>query len=342
MACYHPLKAFPIGKTPAGKIDYKIVEYACQAVVRHRRSDVWTACKEIPPFVAAYEVVTDCITVPCGQCIGCRIDYSREWANRMLMELPYHDSAYFITLTYDPLHVPMVADVDLYSGVSQSVLTLFPRDLELFWKRLRRDFPADKIRYYAAGEYGEQTWRPHYHAIVFGLHLRDLELLRVVRGSAYYTSKQLQRVWSKGHVLIGAVTWQSCAYVARYCTKKAHGRDAELYRSFSLEPEFSRMSKKPGLGYYWYRDHPDLYEHRTITLSTPDGGKSFKPPRYFDKLFEKDDPARYEKVKVVRREVAEAVTKAIMEKTDLDMEAYLQVQEELADNRLKQLMRSDL
>lgn len=348
MACYHPLRAFPIGRTASGKVDYKICSTDCQAVWRFRGKDKWF-CSGDADLVDKYryDVVTDYITIPCGQCIGCRLAYSREWANRMLMELPYCDSAYFVTLTYNPQSVPMTSVCDLYSGVALNTMTLCKRDLTLFFKRLRRAFPDDYIRYYACGEYGTDSWRPHYHAIIFGLHLDDLELLKVSRGNPYYTSNKLSSVWSVdgkslGHVLVANVSWQTCAYVARYCTKKAHGRDKSLYASFGLVPEYSCMSRKPGIGYFFFRDHPDLYDHLYINVCTPDGGRKFKPPRYFDKMYADINPTRYEGIKAVRREMADALNKMILSKTDLDMDDYLQVQEELADIRLNSLIRGDI
>lgn len=343
MSCHSPLRAFPIGKWPSGKVKYKICDLEVQAVCRRKNSQdsSWFVCE--PDFSDwNYEVVTENVLVPCGQCLGCRLNYSREWANRMLMELPYHDSAYFLTLTYDNQHVPYSYYYDSYSDLVSPVLTLKPRDLELFWKRLRKARPNANIRYFACGEYGTETWRPHYHAIVFSLELNDLVSQTVVRGNTYYTSDFLASIWQNGHVLIGDVTWQSCAYVARYVVKKAKGYNADLYRAFGLEPEFVRMSRKPGLGRWFYDDHPDLYDTLSITISTPDGGKKFRPPRYFDKLLEADDPTRYENIKAVRREVADSVMNMILSKTDLDLRDYLQVQEELADNKIKKLLRSDI
>ena len=128
------------------------------------------------------------LQVPCGQCIGCRIDRSRQWANRCMLELQYHDSAYFVTLTYDDLHVPKAYYPDPDTGEAHQSLTLCKRDFQLWMKRLRKRFSDDKIRFFACGEYGGSTHRPHYHAIVFGLHLDDLVKYKTVQeGDGYYT-----------------------------------------------------------------------------------------------------------------------------------------------------------
>ena len=114
------------------------------------------------------------VPLPCGQCIGCRIDYSRQWANRCLLELKYHDSAWFCTFTYDDDHVPRTYYPDPETGEAIPALTLQKRDFQLLMKRIRKKFENDKIRFFMSGEYGSQTFRPHYHAILFGLHLDDL------------------------------------------------------------------------------------------------------------------------------------------------------------------------
>ena len=97
------------------------------------------------------------IKLPCGQCIGCRLDRSRQWANRCMLELQYHDSAFFVTLTYDDFHVPKSYYADPETGEAYTSLTLCKRDFQLWMKRLRKKFSEDKIRFFACGEYGGQT-----------------------------------------------------------------------------------------------------------------------------------------------------------------------------------------
>ena len=141
--------------------------------------------------------------IPCGQCAECRAQYARNWANRLLLELQYHDSAYFVTLTYDDAHVPRSESKDGFPH-----LTLDKRDCQLFFKRLRKAFPDDNIRYFLAGEYGDQTHRPHYHAIVFGLHLDDLVLVgRNEFNQPYFDSSSLFNVWQKGYTGDSVVKW---------------------------------------------------------------------------------------------------------------------------------------
>ena len=109
--------------------------------------------------------------VPCGKCPSCLSDRARDWSNRCLMELKTSGSAIFVTLTYDDFHLPIDDDGP----------TLRVRDVQLFFKRLRKDFPNSRIRYLLSGEYGSKTSRPHYHAIIFGLSLSDFPDIRPIR-----------------------------------------------------------------------------------------------------------------------------------------------------------------
>lgn len=297
------------------------------------------------------------VQVPCGQCLGCRLDYSRQWANRLMLELEYHDSAYFVTLTYDEDHAPVHWYSDPATGEAFSSLSLEPRDVELFLKRLRKKFKDDKIRYYIAGEYGETTFRPHYHAIIFGLHLSDLvPYKRSTQGFQYFTSESLTRVWSVkeskgsyaplGYAVVAPVTWETCAYTARYVTKKLTGPQAEFYKLHNLEPEFARMSRgrkeNGGIGKQWYLDHPGCAAEDYLFLKTDKGGRKFRPPKYFRSLFELEDPEMAAELKERRRRLAEAAQAAELRGTNLTYLEYLAVKESNLKARTKSLLRSDI
>ena len=179
--------------------------------------------------------------VPCRQCVGCRLEYSRQWANRMMLELPHHDrdSCYFITLTYGDDFVPFNS-IDL--------MTLRPDDMTLFLKRLRKRNELDGFRYYYSGEYGDEFDRPHYHMICFSLKIPDLELLKMTSEGPIFISRWLDLIWKNGHCFVCQIAWSDCAYTARYVMKKLKGEAAAEYDAFDLVPEFSRMSRDPGLG----------------------------------------------------------------------------------------------
>lgn len=306
------------------------------------------------PNVKRY--VTDFVEIPCGKCIGCRLEYSRQWANRMLLELEYHDSAYFVTLTYNDNHVPRNYYSDLHTGEALQSLTLSKRDVQLFFKRLRKAFPDDRIRFYLAGEYGSDTFRPHYHAIIFGLHLDDLRVhKKSLHGFSYMISDKLQRCWSQvlsgesyspddhniGFCLVANVSWETCAYVSRYVTKKLTGSESSFYDYFNIVPPFTLMSRKPGIGRQWYDDHPDCFDYEFINLRTDSGGKKFRPPKYYQKLFEVDDPDQAADLKETRRQMAEASKQLKLSQTNLSYMEMLSVEESKFHDRTKILMRRD-
>lgn len=176
-----------------------------------------------------------------------------------------HDHNHFITLTYDNNHVP--EDHSLSKEAWQN-----------FAKRLRRHHP---FRFMMCGEYGEQTSRPHYHAIVFGLPLHDLERLTPTLS----TSKTLEKAWPFGHSSVGSVTFESAAYVARYVTKKVTGHLAEQHYQ-GRQPEFALMSRRPGIGGSWAERY--LTDYRTSGKVVM-RGREMTIPRYYQKFLTKEE-----------------------------------------------------
>lgn len=212
--------------------------------------------------------------VPCGSCIGCRIDYSRTWANRMIMELSDNPKAIFLTLTYNNDHVPKAEN---------GRMTLKVRDVQLFFKRLRFHFSDRRIRYYLAGEYGPKNLRPHYHAIVYGLDIFDFADLRQIGHNAlsqpYFTSQELEDIWENGFILLSSVSHKTCAYVARYTMKKHYG-DRGHYDRLGIKPEFSLCSRKPGIGMLRVRELLTSGNTR-ISLDGGDGVYTFGFPKSY-------------------------------------------------------------
>lgn len=359
MPCYHPLKAFPIGLTDAGKRKMKVTSYEVEAVYQMSPGEPWYALSSPSRPPGCFRYSTQWVSIPCSRCIGCRMEYSRQWANRCMLELQYHDSSYFVTLTYNEEHVPRSYYGSPDSGEANPSLTLSKRDFQLFMKRLRKAFPDDKIRFFMCGEYGPTTFRPHYHAILFGLHLNDLvPFSKSEQGFVYYTSESLQRCWSVrpgkdsatplanfdpiGHILVANVTWETCAYTARYITKKLTGPAASFYSDFNIEPPFTLMSRKPGIARQYYDDHPDLYEFEYINVKTETGGRKFRPPKYFDKLYDIDYPEASAALKETRRKMAEEAQKAKLAQTSMSYLEYLQVEENAKLDAIKSLDRSEI
>lgn len=295
--------------------------------------------------------------IPCGRCDGCRLSYSKQWANRCMMELESHDSAYFVTLTYNDHFVPQSDYIDRSTGEQCISLTLRKKDFQNFMKRLRFAFPDDRIRFFASGEYGDTTWRPHYHAIIFGLHLNDLVPSgKSPEGFQYYYSPSFQRCWSQqvdllgfrdkrcpyqemGYALVSPVTWETCAYTARYTMKKLKGAERFFYADLNLEPPFSLMSMKPGIGAAYLAAHPDCYDYSFINLSTDKGGRKVPHPRYLDKLFEVDHPEEMAVIKQARERTAKAAAAAKLQRTTFNYLEMLQVEEDKLRDRIKSLRR---
>lgn len=351
MACYHPLKAWPIGVTDNGKIKYKVTEYAADHVeILGNGSVVVSAFPGRSQL--ADRVITDYVEIPCGKCIGCRLDYSRQWADRCMLELQSHDEAWFLTLTYKDEFLPQSYYADPLTGEAYPSYTLDKRDFQLFLKRLRFACPDDNIRYFACGEYGGQTFRPHYHAILFGLHLHDLKPLKQnFQGQMTFESETIKRAWSVGsgngkdnksigfHML-GTVTWESCAYVARYIMKKQTGPEAEFYTNFGLQSEFTLMSRRPGIAREYYDTHPDIYEKQHIMLSTETGGRQIRPPKYYDKLYDIDHPEEMAEIKAARQRMAKAANELKLQRTTLNYMELLEVAERRHLDGAKKLIRS--
>lgn len=210
------------------------------------------------------------VILPCGQCFACRLNRARDWATRCILEAKMHDENCFITLTYDPKYFPE-------NG------SLVKKHFQLFMKRLRKALGDRKIRYYMCGEYGEKFGRPHFHAIIFGYMPKDLDLYKVSNGIELYKSAFLAKIWKKGFVSVGAVTYESCAYVARYIDKKLTGeRGIEAYGE--KIPPYTNMSLRPGIGApFLERYGEDIYSKDFIVIRD---GIKVKPPRYFDSIYD--------------------------------------------------------
>lgn len=180
--------------------------------------------------------------VPCGHCSECLNMISRAWAFRILKEAELHEENYFITFTYDnnnlPLNHMLVVDE----------ISKFNKKLKIYLNRkgLKSDF-----RFYGVGEYGSHTYRPHYHVIYFGLPIPDLVFqYRDKSGNLHFSSSFIKSIWSKGLIDIGSVDVGSACYVARYCDKKMRltKNEKDDLISKGVVPEFSRMSRRPGIG----------------------------------------------------------------------------------------------
>ena len=285
--------------------------------------------------------------VPCGKCIGCRLDYSRQWATRCMLEAHEHKDNQFITLTYADEYLTKNPGVDVETGELTEIATLMPEELTKFMKDLRRyykyHYNHDNIRFYACGEYGSLYQRPHFHIICFNLPVFDKEyLFSNENHDKIYTSEIIGQIWGKGHVTIGDVTWNSAAYTARYVMKKLKGPEAkELYKKMGKVPEFVRMSRKEGIARKYYEDNKDkIYENDEIILTNKKGtAQVVKPCKYYDKLYDIDNHEFMEKLKARRADEAKEAMRLQLEKTSLNLEEYLKVKEANKMAQIKTLTR---
>lgn len=199
-------------------------------------------------------------------------------------EARYHHENIFVTLTYDEAHLPANRELD-------------PRHLALFLKRLRQAMArrrrrelirGDRLRFIACGEYGENTQRPHYHAILFGVGFNDERTVR--RGDMpLYSSPTLEALWGKGAAIYGRVTPASAAYVAGYTMKHVGERGCDS-DGVVRQPPFFRCSTHPGIGAFYAASYPGDFRAGALVS----GDSRVRIPRYYRRLLERDNPGLLE------------------------------------------------
>lgn len=217
--------------------------------------------------------------IPCGKCIGCRMEKARQWGIRCLHEAKMWRDNSYVTLTYATENLPPGGSLEL-------------RDVQLFMKRLRKAREPNKIRFFLGGEYGDDNGRPHYHALLFNCGFGDRVFIgNNSRGEPLYTSSELSDLWPHGFHTIGAVTFDSAVYCAKYALKKVTGDRAvdhycvydENGECFDRRPEFAVMSRRPGIGATYYERFGD--EVRNLD-SVVINSKVVRPPKYYDRRTE--------------------------------------------------------
>lgn len=289
MPCYFPLQAF-YSLRPDGKKDVKF----SNAGAKLFQSGV-------------KQVGASNLSIPCGQCMGCRLERSRQWATRMVHESKCYDHNCFVTLTFDDKHLAKMCPGGSLDRVH----------VQNFMKSLRSVFVPpcpdgfDKdewirefcVRVFYCGEYGEKLGRPHYHLCLFNFDFPDKVRAFYSNGNWLYTSNILSELWPFGNAYVGAFSFESAAYVARYVTKKVTGPLAEDHYNGRV-PEFCGMSLKPGIGQRWFEKFAksDLFPHDDVIVR----GAKCKPPRYYDILRERVDPEGFAKAKEARRLLGES------------------------------------
>lgn len=369
MGCYHPLKAFLRRVPGSNRTEVIVASYSTDHIEIDEQGRIYKAHDRLVRNSSAV-CVREFREIPCGQCIGCRLERSRQWANRCSLEMGLHEKNCFVTLTYDDDHLPMNPavtgrSVDTVTGETwlnysddEFVNTLRLEDLQNFMKGLRREINKkpkgakgkyykkgdpefQTVRYFASGEYGDHTRRSHYHCLLFGYMPDDLSPVSVSEiGYTYYTSETLSRIWNKGFVIVTEASWETAAYTARYIMKKQTGQNAKFYEENNILPEFCTMSRNPGIGFSWYNDHKKCYAIFSDKILPSAGDKRrFNRIRYFDKKFNEEYPFDMETMKTLAEKFEKDRIKLKMSRTDKSYLAQLETEEEIAMIRTKSLRR---
>ena len=252
------------------------------------------------------------------------------WAVRAMHEAQLHDESCMVTLTYDEENLPHFG-------------SLCPPHFTKFIKRLRHH--VGQVRYLMAGEYGDSVGkRPHYHALIFGWNPADRNLWFENEGIPTYTSELLQSIWQMGFTTVSDLTLESAAYVARYALKKvklSQKSPGELHGHYEricqitgeirqVQPEYSRMSNRPGIASDWYtRFNSDIFPYDTTIYK----GRKIKTPRYYENLYRSTDEFGFQKLKETRKARA-------LEHADNNTPERLRVRETVKRASMRNLNRS--
>ena len=264
MVCYHPLIMHDIQN---GRTDKK--QLICLGSAEQNRK-LYDEVRHLDHYYI----------VPCGQCIGCRLERSRQWAIRISQEASLYENNCFITLTYMDKCCPS---------------TLVLRDFQLFMKRLRKKY-GNGIRFFHCGEYGDLNGRPHYHAALLNFDFPDKKLYYTSSGFNYYLSESLSNLWPFGIHLISDLTYDSAGYIARYVLKKITGDAAvDAYRDKSAP--YVTMSRRPGIGTPWIEKYlENVYNHDRVVVK----GHECLPPRFYDEVLKANYPEWFDYIKEQR------------------------------------------
>ena len=224
------------------------------------------------------------VAVPCGRCIECRLQKARSWALRCMHEASFHKFNCWITLTYDDENLPD-------NG------SLSRRDLQLFLKKLRKRHEPERFKFFASGEYGGNTMRPHYHVMLFGLDFADKKRIGTRDNFPVWHSDFLDSVWGKGNTEIGSLTVDSAMYTCKYIVDKDDRVDFG-----AREMPFLQMSRGGrngrGIGHSWYKKNQlEMFRDDNVIIK----GSEVAIPRYYQSLMAQDDAERLAFLKAKRK-----------------------------------------
>lgn len=268
------------------------------------------------------------LEIPCGKCIGCKLDKAEEWAVRCINEKSMHKESCFITLTYAPEHLPKNEE-------------LKKRDMQLFWKRLRKETGIKGIKYLECGEYGDEKGRPHYHAALYGWIPKDLKhYKKTKRGDTLYTSATMEKIWGKGFAPIGEITDKSARYISSYTIKRQTKwkKDKNGKKIYEKQNEYVNASRRPGIGEKWARENIEkMIMNNGIWVKDSQKNKAkLRPiPRYYMKLIEKENWEITADMKYKKKQQGIENEEIRQSKTSLTKKEYLRMQEQSLWDKIK-------
>lgn len=265
----------------------------------------------------------------CGRCIYCKKTNAREWAIRATHEASLYDNNIFVTLTYDPEHLPK----------NGSLNYKHPTD---FMKRLREKY-GPGIRSLGCAEYGTKGGRPHYHILIFNHDFPDkVKDGHPKRGNQHYMSQSLTELWGMGRANYGTVSWKSASYISKYisirekdpqkvCKKYGCNCGFNKSRKEKCKKQFTKLPEKaicrsmrPGLGKPWFDKYKsDVYPSDQVVVLVKDQSKILRPPMYYDRMYQKSNPEEFAKIQLDRRQ--KAMEKQIDTKRAMALEKFQEI-----------------
>lgn len=289
MSCFHPCFIQKIyNPLNLDEFDTKFISSKVALTIKECRDIIdekFTGNKQIGTIFRSSYGGRPCefVMIPCGKCIGCRIDYKRSWADRLTYHsLGNQENSYFLTLTYDDDNMEHLYHNELYD-----IHSINFQDVTDFLKALRNHFRGVNIDYYYSMEYGDSNFRCHAHLILFNVPFDDLEFFKLDDlGAPVYVSPLVDKLWQKGIHQLSKFSWLNAAYTAGYVQKKLDGRRSDEYLALGLTPEGCRMSRRPGIAFDFYRkNHSNIWLNNGLDVDrSVNSSGHLGIPRYFRKL----------------------------------------------------------
>lgn len=234
------------------------------------------------------------IQIPCGTCILCRNEQARQQAIRIAHEATLWPTSSFLTMSYADEHLPR------YNSLNYD-------HLEKFWKRLRKHL--GELRYYAVGEYGDISLRPHYHACLFGHDFTENSVILTETPHRTWVNEKLTRMWGYGRVVIGQLNYQTARYTASYVTKKLRAKqryvrvDEATGELIELEQPAARMSRNLGKEWWTQWGH-QVADHDYVIINA----NKHKPPKAYDRWLGEVNENKLKAIKQARQQHAQHLT----------------------------------